>query len=200
MPKKQPDITRKLIIEAAFNEIYKVGFQAASMNNILPVTGLTKGALYHHFPDKKSLGLAVIEEEIATNLDNKIFQPLQNSNNPLLTLIEIIQNMRESTALQKVKLGCPLNNLVQEMSPLDDAFRQALNQILKKWHITIRHALEKGKETGIVRTDCDTEATSLFIICAWEGCIGISKNLQSVDSFASCLSELEKYILSLKRC
>lgn len=45
------------------------GFQAASLNNILAKTGLTKGALYHHFPDKDRLGYAVIEEVIRDSLD-----------------------------------------------------------------------------------------------------------------------------------
>ena len=64
MTAKQPDITRDRILDAAFQEIHKYGFQAASLSNILDRTGLTKGALYHHFPDKDRLGHAVIEEVI----------------------------------------------------------------------------------------------------------------------------------------
>ena len=61
MDSRQPDLTRQRILEASFAEIHRQGFQAASVANILTTTGLTKGALYHHFPSKKDLGLAVID-------------------------------------------------------------------------------------------------------------------------------------------
>jgi len=57
----EPD-TRSKILFAAYKEIHLHGFQAASLNNILAHTGVTKGALYHHFPNKTELGYAVIDE------------------------------------------------------------------------------------------------------------------------------------------
>jgi len=52
--------TRRKILESAFHEIHRNGFQAASLNPILERTGVTKGALYHHFPNKQTLGYAVL--------------------------------------------------------------------------------------------------------------------------------------------
>ena len=52
---KQPDITRDKIVDAAYQEIYRQGFQAASLSNILAKTGLTKGALT--FRTRTTLGL-----------------------------------------------------------------------------------------------------------------------------------------------
>lgn len=59
MVTKQTDLTRDKLLQAAFNEIHLHGFQAASIANILRDTGLTKGALYHHFPTKQELGLEI---------------------------------------------------------------------------------------------------------------------------------------------
>ena len=44
---KAPDTTRQKLLQAAFTEIYRHGFQAASLTQILSDTALTKGALYH---------------------------------------------------------------------------------------------------------------------------------------------------------
>jgi AcrR family transcriptional regulator len=52
--------TRDKLLKAAFEEIYRRGFQAASLDTILAKAGVTKGALYHHFPDKGALGYAVV--------------------------------------------------------------------------------------------------------------------------------------------
>ena len=114
---KLTDVTHEIILEAAFNEIHRYGFQAASLSSILANTGLTKGALYHHFPSKHDLGLAVADEVVERILTDTIFTPLRDSTHPLKTLQEILRSKRSKPDV--VELGCPLNNLMQEMSPLD---------------------------------------------------------------------------------
>ena len=64
MDSGQLDQARDKILNAAYGEIHRSGFQAASIANILADTKLTKGALYHYFPAKRVLGLAVIDEVI----------------------------------------------------------------------------------------------------------------------------------------
>src|SRR5688572_25732929 len=61
---REPAVTRDKLLKAAFEEIYRRGFQAASLDAILAKAGVTKGALYHHFPDKASLGYAVVDEVV----------------------------------------------------------------------------------------------------------------------------------------
>lgn len=194
-PSKQPDVTREKILDAAFHEIYRYGFQSASLANILDRTGLTKGALYHHFPDKQALGLAVVDEVIRGRLDGMIFQPLRDSREPLATLLAILQAKRDSTEM--VELGCPLNNLMQEMSPLDETFRSRLNAVMTAWHDTIADALKRGQRQGQVRKDIDADATALFIVSAWEGCIGIAKNMQLERTYRTCVDQMAAYVRTL---
>jgi TetR/AcrR family transcriptional regulator, transcriptional repressor for nem operon len=194
-PSKQPDVTREKILDAAFHEIYRYGFQSASLANILDRTGLTKGALYHHFPDKQALGLAVVDEVIRGRLEEMVFQPLRDSREPLATLLAILRAKRES--IDVVELGCPLNNLMQEMSPLDETFRTRLNAVMKTWQDTIADALKRGQRQGQVRKDLDCTATALFIVSAWEGCIGIAKNMQSERTYRACLDQLAAFVQTL---
>lgn len=194
---RQPDITRSKILDAAFAEIHRHGFQAASIANILASTGLTKGALYHHFPTKQALGLAVVDEVMHNRLEQRLFRPLRESEQPVQTLLDILEGLSER-ALELVPLGCPLNNLVQEMSPLDSDFREHLGTILAAWRQAVRNALERGKKQGEVSTSVDCEAAALFIVSAWEGCIGVAKNLQSVEALTTCSRQLQVYIRSLR--
>jgi AcrR family transcriptional regulator len=198
-PVKQPDVTRDAIIDAAYQEIYRHGFQAASLNNILAKTQLTKGALYHHFPTKSDLAFAVIEEVIREGLAVRVFAPLRAAANPVEALCEVIRNKAESATLETVNLGCPLNNLMQEMSPLDSAFKNRLNAILKTWQDAVMDALKRAQNQGRVRKDVDCRAAALFIVSAYEGCIGIAKNLQSVKEFRLCMTQLEDYVQGLRR-
>lgn len=192
-----PD-TRQTLLQAAFSEIYHKGYQAASLTQILADTGLTKGALYHYFPDKKSLGLAVVEEKIRPFMTAMMFEPLAQTQHPLATLQSLLVAKSKDNDPQIVALGCPLNNLMQEMSPIDETFRQQLNNIFQDWVTVVRQALLRGKKSGEVKNNVDAAQTAFFIVSALEGCVGMSKNTQSIAAFRGCLAQLGLYLDTLK--
>ena len=59
-------------------------------------------------------------------------------------------------------------------------------------------ALERAQKQGRVRKDVDCRAAALFIVSAYEGCIGIAKNLQSVKEFRLCMAQLDAYVQGLE--
>ena len=195
---KTPDLTRQKMLEAAFAEIHKNGFQAASISQILVDTGLTKGALYHHFPDKKALGLAVIDEVIRPFMKAMMFAPLLETEQPLSTLQALLQSKTMFNDPAEVMLGCPLNNLMQEMSPVDETFRVKLNALFQDWVDVVAAALKRGQQSSEVRKDVLASETAFFIVSALEGCIGMSKNTQSVAAFNGCLMQMSYYLETLK--
>ncbi len=197
MQTKQPDLTRDKLLQSAFCEIHRQGFQAASIANILQDTGLTKGALYHHFPTKQALGLAVIEEVIKERLEGLIFRPLRESERPVEMLLEIIATIDKKVPSDFVMLGCPLNNLMQEMSPLDELFQERLGGVLGVWQKTVENALKRGQKQGEIRAEVDYKAAALFVVSAWEGCIGVAKNMQSPKAFGTCMKQLHGYVQGL---
>ena len=103
--------TRLQILLAAFEEIHEKGFQAASLANILSRTGLTKGALYHHFPNKTALGYAVVDELVAEKIRQDWQAPLEGADNPIDALIAIIEkagDMIDSSICQQPFDGLPI--------------------------------------------------------------------------------------------
>ena len=114
--------TRALLLQAAFEEMYRSGFRSADLDAILAAVGVTKGALYYHFDNKEALGYAVVDEVIASLTHQKWVQPLRNAKNPIDVLIRIFQS--ESLKKGDVQRGCYLLNLSQEMSGLDEGFRR----------------------------------------------------------------------------
>ncbi len=190
--------TRHTLLQAAHNEIYHRGYQAASLSKILKNTGLTKGALYHHFPDKRALGLAVIKEVIYPYFNDAIFINLENSATPIDTLVILLERSAANFSQEKAILGCPLNNLMQEMSPLDEEFRQALSCILLRWQTVIKEGLQRASAEGQIKQINDVDDVALFIVSSWEGALGIAKNLQSVPAYRRCLMQLKNYVQSLK--
>jgi AcrR family transcriptional regulator len=195
---KSANLTRQQLLAAAFAEIHRHGFQAASITQILADTGLTKGALYHHFPDKKALGLAVIDDMIRPQLAAMMFAPLAETRQPLAAMQALLETKAAEPDPWVVTLGCPLNNLIQEMSPVDETFRLQLNRLFQDWVAVLTQALERGKKSGEVKKAVNAADTAFFIVSALEGCIGMSKNTQSVAAYRGCLGQLNRYLETLK--
>ena len=123
---RDPVRTRQRLLKAAFQEFYHWGFQGSDLEAILDRAGVTKGALYHHFENKEALGYAVVDEVLAPMMRDKWLRPLEHAD-PIDALSRIVQST--STKPEWLRGGCPINNLAQEMSPLDEAFRKRLAKL-----------------------------------------------------------------------
>jgi TetR/AcrR family transcriptional regulator, transcriptional repressor for nem operon len=168
--------TRERLLQAAFREVYRSGFQGAGLDTILAATGVTKGALYYHFRSKEALGYAIVEEIVAALPRDKWLRPLQQGKDPIDALIDIVQ--ATSVRPKDVQGGCPLVNLAQEMSPLDQQFRKRLEKIFNGWQDGIATALRRGQSQGTVRRDLIPEETAGFLIAMYEGYVLLAKNAQ----------------------
>jgi AcrR family transcriptional regulator len=197
MPKKlqkrrrEPDITRERLLNAAFEEIYQRGFQAASLDTILDRAGVTKGALYHHFPDKAALGHAVVDNVIRSLLLERWLGVLREQpGDPITALQSMLKERASDLSPEEIELGCPLNNLAQEMSPLDERFRRRIMATFELWTEGFAEVLRQGQEQGTVRKDIPAPKIAAFMVAAIEGSFGLAKGAQSVALLRSNMETL----------
>ena len=193
---RDPERTRERLLRAAFREVYRTGFQSAGIDTILAATNVTKGALYYHFESKEALGHAIVKEIIEKMTHEKWLVPLQQSKNPIDTLIGIVQ--ATSVRPQDVKGGCPLVNLAQEMSPLDEQFRKLLEKIFRAWQEGIAAALRRGQSQGIVRRDLVADAAAGFLIAMYEGYVLLVKNAQDPKLWNVGIRNIVGWLRSLR--
>jgi TetR/AcrR family transcriptional regulator, transcriptional repressor for nem operon len=193
---RDPKRTREVLLQAAFREVYRSGFQSAGVDTILASTGVTKGALYYHFDSKEALGYAVVEEIIGPDLRAKWLRPLQRGNDPINALIGIVQ--AESVRPEDVRGGCPLNNLAQEMSPLDEGFRKRLATVFHAWQEGIAAALREGQTCGRVRRDVKPAAAAGFLIATLEGYVSLAKNAQDAKVMKAGIRNIVGWLRSLR--
>jgi AcrR family transcriptional regulator len=179
---RAPEETRRRILKAAFEEFHRHGFQGGSINRIVERTGTTKGALFHHFTDKNALGYAVVEEVIRPVTKERWFDPLVNSIDPLADLKLTLQRYsKENVHNHRLEQGCPLNNLAQEMSPLDEGFRKRIEKIYSEWRECVEAALARGIKAGKVRKDINPRNVAAFAVAVQAGIVGTAKNAQSTE-------------------
>jgi AcrR family transcriptional regulator len=194
---KNPARSRKILLESALREIHHMGYKAASVTNILASTGLTRGALYHHFPNKRALGFAALEG-IEEQIRATWVERLQECEDPISTLQEMVRTDCSQLADEDIALGCPLNNLAQEMSALDNEFRQRVVQIYNTWRQAIADSLRKGQQQGAVNKAIDPVSTATFLVASLSGGRGLAKTAQSAEMLAVCTDNLARYLETLR--
>lgn len=195
---RNPEQTRSIILDAAFKEVYENGFQAASLDRILANTQLTKGALYHHFPNKQAMGLALVDELIGPVINQQMIEPLEKTDDPIALLTEMIDLRIDCQPDNSMRCGCPLNNLSQEMSANDPEFREHVKAVFDRWRDALAGALRRGQDRGNVRGDLACNQAALFIIAVHEGCIGMGKTYQSANLFRDLATQMKLFLQTLR--
>jgi len=193
---RDPERTRVRLLQAAFQEMYRSGYRSADLDAILAAAGVTKGALYYHFDDKEALGYAVLDEVMTSDLHQKWVQPLRNPKDPIDALVRIVRS--ESLKREDVQRGCPLLNLSQEMSGLDEGFRRRTARLFGNWHDAVAGALREGQKRRVVRNDIDANETATFLIATYEGYVVLTKNSQDARMMRSGQRRVIRLLESLR--
>lgn len=195
--KRQPDLTRQVLLEHAFEEIFRSGFRAASLDAILETSGVTKGALYHHFGSKTALGHAVVDEKVRPWVE-AMWRPVVEADDLIDAAITLCHELVRQRSARAIEYGCPFNNLINEMSAVEEGFRQRLHSILDDWRVGIVDALERAQGRGVVRKDVRADDAAAFIISAIEGSVGLAKTQRSRAFLEAAHRGLIGYLESLR--
>ncbi len=193
---RDPERTRERLLQAAFREVRISGFQSAGINTILAATNVTKGALYHHFDSKEALGYAIVDEIIAKLVRDRWLRPLLSDGQPIDILIGIVRRIPVRPA--DIRAGCPLLNLAQEMSPLDEQFRKRLERLFLAWQEGVATLLRKGQAQGTVRRDLNPDEAASFLIAMVEGYASLAKNAQDAKVWEVGIRNIVGWLRSLR--
>ena len=194
---RDPERTRQVILHAAFDEIYHRGFQSARIDDIVAKTTMTKGAFFSHFNTKNELGYAIVDEILKEMTLERWITPLAAYNNPIQGIISRFRKIIETMPEEHIALGCPLNNLVQEMSAIDPTFRDKLNEVLKLWIGETERYLRKAQAGGYLKKDVSPRQVAEFVVMVEEGSFAMVKNLRDKKVYWSLYESLRHYLESI---
>ena len=190
--------SRQEILDVAFIEVFTRGFQGVSVDDIVKKTSLTKGAFYHHFPTKLNLGYALLEEVITPMIVERWITPLEDHADPLKGILKQMKTLIGDSKPEDLKWGCPLNNLVQEMAPVDAGFRRRLQAALNLWIDGIDKHLRRAKSAGLIRPGVNTRHVAHFVVMSHEGFFGLLKGLNDPGAFLALYDSLKRYFQTLQ--
>jgi len=195
---KKADLTRINILQHGFDLIYRHGYQATSIDDILATTQVTKGAFYYHFKNKDEMGVAIINEILKPGFASSFNHTDENDADPLVAIYEMIHYLLIESKFMKAAQGCPASNLTQEMTPWHSEFKKALEELTDNWEKKMIALLEKGKKQGYVRKSVNSRQVTLFILSGYWGIRNFGKLENSKKRYLPYLKELKNYLATLQ--
>jgi TetR/AcrR family transcriptional regulator, transcriptional repressor for nem operon len=187
------ETTRQKLIDATFDEIYSNGYQGAALADILACAGVHKGSMYHFFANKKEMALAAIEEKIAERFGTRYLAIAEGDGEYLETFFRGLRDLTQ----RDFKRGCPVANIVQEMSNIDEDFNSLMKSIYFAFRQGIKTIYDRAVEAKELRP-CDTAKLALFTTAALEGAILAAKASGEPQDYLDCVESLIGYIEGYK--
>jgi AcrR family transcriptional regulator len=179
--KNDPAGVRSRILDAAFNLFQTRGYAATSVLEIASAAKVTGGALHHHFPTKKALGMAVIGERAGQALEETWLEPVRAAPKAAKGILKVFDSLARELDHQGFVRGCPVNNLTLELAFVDADFRKELSHIFEGWRSALAEKLEARKDAASLAT---------MIIASYSGAMALAKVEQRGEPLRVCAREL----------
>lgn len=190
-----PGGMRRRILDAAARAFQSRGYHSTGMHDIMRAAGTTGGALYHHFPSKKALGLAVIRERVAKAVEETWIEPVKSARGAADGIVAVFERVIAALDDRGAVLGCPLNNLAIELSLADPAFRTAVQGVFENWRTAIA---QKLRARGTARA-LDPDVFATFVVAAYSGAMALAKADQTSGPLKACAHQLARVMRPLRR-
>lgn len=194
---RDPEKTRAHILNTAFMEIYRHGFNGVGVRDLAKNSGVTIGAFFHHFPTKNHVAYAIIDEIIHVGIMDRWIRPLAAYKNPLQGILKCFKNTFENWPDELVTLGCPLNNLTQELSASDESIKEKTKAVLNDWMDKTEEHLRRAQENGYLEKSTNTRELAEFIVTFQEGTFAMGKAMNDRRIFSSMYKNFKRHIDSV---
>lgn len=185
---------RDTIILKTQELIYHKGYVATSISDIMTAAEVGKGQLYHYFSSKKEIGLAATALLITrweTELFQGIFQSQKSEKEKFIAMLDWVYDFhrgQEGGAFY----GCPVGNLIVELSTQEEDFRLLLQEFMEEWQSFLVDIL------GKIHSDWSKEKSiqeAQQVIATIQGAIVLLKVSQDLSIIKVTMSDLkEKYL------
>jgi TetR/AcrR family transcriptional repressor of nem operon len=193
--RKQPEKTRRAILDAAGAEFSQHGYAGSGLGAIVVRAELTKGALFHHFSDKRAMAVAWIDDVLAAEIGEHWIEPLAKIGS-LAGLRSFLRarclEMRPGDA------ASALVALTAETAHSDDALAAALERVFARWRAALQDLLERGRKEGWIHRSIQPSSEAAFVVSAIAGFTVTTRAGEAENLRRSGADALEGYLETLR--
>ena len=191
MPPSQPP-TAERIVFAAMKLFSEKGYGSTSVADILREAGANSGSLYHAFPTKQDVLLAVLglyRDGIGPMLLAPAWEGVDDPIERIFALLARYRGLLEAT---DCLYGCPIGSLALELHEPDPPVRELLSVNFEGWVEAIQGCLDA--EPRRLPRGTDTHGLAQGVLTVMEGGVMQSRTHRSLAAFDAGVAMLRDYI------
>lgn len=176
---------------------WEKGFGSASIADILGRAQVNSGSLYHFFPGKQDLLVAVLEtyrDGIGPMLLDPVWEGVKD---PVERIFALLAKYRELIVQTDCHYGCPIGSLALELHEPDPVVRQRMVENFDAWTGAIRGCLEAARDR--LPKDADLPALAEFALTVMEGAVMQARTHRDVAYFDRAVAQLRTYFDALMK-
>src|SRR3954470_19949217 len=159
--------TRERIVRTAMELFQAKGYGSTSIADILGRTQVNSGSLYHFFPAKQDLLIAVLDA-YREGIGPMLLEPAwQGVDDPVERVFALLASYRASLVATDCAYGCPIGSLALELHEADPAVRARLAANFEAWVAAVRGCYEAAQ--GRFPADTDFQAVAELTLSVMEG-------------------------------
>ena len=160
------------------------GYEAASVQDLVDATGLSRSSLYATFGDKHGLYLAALDRY--ADAGRRSLQGLCGCGSPLGALRAHLERVAAEPAGEALApLGCLMTNAAAERASYDPDTARRADGARRGMAETFTRLLRDAQAAGEVGADRDPEALAHFVTGTVYGLHGLKKAGADVDALAA---------------
>jgi AcrR family transcriptional regulator len=196
MINQQPADTRSRIVGVAMQLFWEKGYGSTSIADILKAANANSGSLYHFFPGKQDLLIAVLDMYLA-GIDEMLLKPLwENVADPIERVFALLNGYREHLVGTDCQYGCPIGYLALELHEPDPPVRERIAANFTQWVDRVETCLNDAGNR--LPKSLDRRALAHFVLTTMEGAVMQARTYRTLDTFDASIGQLRSYFDALQ--
>jgi TetR/AcrR family transcriptional regulator, transcriptional repressor for nem operon len=191
------DDTREKILFAAMRLFAEKGYGSTSVADILQQAGANAGSLYHFFPGKQDVLVAVLETYLAGIHPMLLAPAWEDVDDPVERVFALLGRYRDALTQTHHTYGCPIGSLALEIHEPDPPVRKLLAANFEAWVSAIEACFVAAGSR--FPKSVDRRALAIFALTTMEGGVMLARTERRIDSFDASIKSFRDYVRGLEK-
>lgn len=171
------------------------GYGSTSVADILQAAGAGSGSLYHFFPGKQDLLLAVLDTYHEGIYPMLLDPAWKGVDDPVERVFALLDCYRDMLVSSDCLYGCPIGNLALEIHEPDPPVRERLAANFSAWTGAIEACFREASSRFPPGTDFG--ALAIFVLTTMEGGVMLSRTYRNLEPFDRAVGQLRRHVETL---
>jgi TetR/AcrR family transcriptional regulator, transcriptional repressor for nem operon len=189
--RKSGNKSRDALLTAAMQLFWERGYAETGMNDVVALSEVSAGSMYHFFKSKEELLLGVLDR-LAEIMYPALLEPIwETVSDPIERIFGLLGRYRQAILATKFSYGCPVGRLATEISSEMVEVHAKIAMNFEGWSSAVRKCLEDAGNR--LPKGMDLRMLSRFVLTVMEGGVMQARSYRSIEPFDQAVAQLRDY-------